>query len=111
MGDAAARIVRAVKTMMGGGQESGAVAHELQHFEAVHVRHVQVEYHQRHGLKAELFDRSSPLAASTRVIGASPKAAWTIRRMVGESSTIRMVFMNRTGRLIGPTRRGRRPTR
>ena len=54
----AARVVaRVVRTTTGTSRELGCRRNELQHVHAVHVRHVEVENHERHRAEGDLLDR------------------------------------------------------
>ena len=75
---AAARLAsspRVVSTMTGRRAERGVAAHELQHLEAVHVRHVEVEDHQRDRSQRQLLDRLEPAGRLARIRRRRPPAA------------------------------------
>ena len=89
-------------------------AQESQHVQPVHVGHVQVEHDHPHRMSGERLDGLQSRAGLDEAdIGQAPSAARTIFRIVGESSTTRIVRISTsqsdgldTVRAAGVTRRG-----
>jgi len=71
-------------------------SHKLEDVDAMHIRHVEIEDHELNPPNRQLLNASRPVPASRNSDDSSPcRDARTIFRMVGESSTIRILCIKK----------------